>query len=233
VVRKASNKHYTNEEIVGTVRNCLAVGAHRFDLFFMVGLPRQTAASALETVDFCQYLLETLDGDSRLIPFTAPLAPFLDPGSPAFENPEKFGYRLHCHTLEDHRQALLAPTWKHILSYETKWMDRDTLAATTYETGRRLNRLKARHGITSQELAAETEERIDRAIALMAHIDELVETCPPAHVQREMMDLKDQIDRANTSTVCEKEELDMPVGWLPFNAWDLAKIGVGEIWNRR
>ena len=230
-VRKASNKRYTNEEIVETARNCLAVGARRFDLFFMLGLPKQTAASALETVDFCQHLLETLNGDTRLIPFIAPLAPFLDPGSPAFENPGKFGYRLHCHTLEDHRQALLAPTWKHILSYETKWMNRDTLAATTYEAGRRLNRLKAHYGITSQKLAAETEGRIDRAVSLMSRIDKLIETRSPEHVQREMLGLKDQIDRANTSTVCEKGELDMPVGWLPFNVWELAKIGVSEVWN--
>lgn len=195
------------------------------------GLPKQTAASALEAVDFCQYLLETLGGDSRLVPFIAPLAPFLDPGSPAFENPDKFGYRLHCHTLEDHRQALLAPTWKHILSYETRWMDRDALAATTYEAGRRLNRLKFHHGITSQELAAETEDRIDRAVALMARIDELIETRTSEYVRREMLSFKDQIDRANTSTVCEKEELDMPVGWLPFNGWELVKIGASEIWN--
>jgi len=230
-VRKALGKHYTNEGIEETVRNCLAVGARRFDLFFMIGLPRQTPASALETVDFCAHLLQAVDGDRRLVPFTAPLAPFLDPASPAFEDPDRFGYRLHYRTLEEHRQALLAPTWKHILSYETVWMDRDTLAATTYEAGRRLNRLKARWGIVSQERAAETEERIERALSLMARIDHLLATSTPDEVEREMLALKDQIERANTSTVCDKEELDVPVGWLPFNVVELAKLGLSQMWG--
>ncbi len=230
-VRKALNKGYSNQGVIDTVKNCLAVGASRFDLFFMIGLPQQTAASALETVDFCADLWQQLDGDPRFIPFTAPLAPFLDPGSLAFEHPDQYGYRLFCRTLEEHRQALLAPTWKHILSYETRWLDRDTLAATTYEAGRRLNRLKARYGVASPELAAETEERINRAIALMAQIDEWIATLPADEVEQRMLAIKDQIDRANTSTVCEKEELDVPVSWMPFNVWGLFKLGLRELWR--
>jgi B12-binding domain/radical SAM domain protein len=242
-VRKALGKGYTNRGIEDTVRHCLDVGARRFDLFFMIGLQKQTPASALETVEYCERLLQATDGNGRsaargrLIPFVAPLAPFLDPGSPAFENPAQFGYRLNCHTLEDHRRALLAPTWKHILSYETQWMDRDTIAATTYETGRRLNRMKARYGIVSQEKAEETEERIDRALALMARIDEtLAGAALPAdglspQVEEQLLALKDQIDRANTSTVCDKGELDVSVGWPPFNVLELAKVGASEIWD--
>jgi hypothetical protein len=155
----------------------------------------------------------------------------LDPGCPAFEDPARHGYRLFCRTLEDHRQALLAPTWKHILSYETEWMDRDTIAETTYEAGRRLNRLKARYGIISQAKADETEERIARARSLMAQIDELLTTVGPDQMQAQMMGLKNQIERANTSTVCDKEELDLSVGWPPFNVIELAKIGASEVWN--
>jgi B12-binding domain/radical SAM domain protein len=230
-VRKALGKGYSNQGIEQTVHNCMAVGARRFDLFFMIGLRQQTAASVLETVEYCERLLRTMDGDRRLIPFVAPLAPFLDPGSPAFEDPGRFGYRLHCRTLEEHRQALLAPTWKHILSYETEWMDRDTIATTTYEAGRRLNRLKARYGIISQEKASETEERIERALSLMARIDHVLATATPEEVNREMLALKDQIDRANASTVCDKKELDVPLGWLPFNVVELTKLGISEIWD--
>jgi B12-binding domain/radical SAM domain protein len=247
VVRKALGKAYTNQGIEDTVRHCLAAGARRFDLFFMIGLQKQTVASALGTVEYCEHLLRrmndirTADGGGRLIPFVAPLAPFLDPGSPAFENPERFGYQLHCRTLEDHRRALLAPTWKHMLSYETAWMDRDAIAAATYEAGRRLNRLKASYGIVSQEKAAETEDRIDRALSLMAQIDGLLSTAtlgtePSSlalwqEVEPQLLALKGQIDRANTSTVCDKQELDLAVGWPPFNVFELTKIGVSEIWS--
>lgn len=230
-VRRALGKHYSNEDILNTVRNCLAVGARRFDLFFMIGLPKQTPSSALETVEFCEHLLDAVDGDPRLIPFTAPLAPFLDPASPAYEDPDRFGYRLRCHTLEDHRRALLAPTWKHILSYETAWMDRDTLARTTYEAGRRLNRLKARYGIISPEKAADTEARIGRALSLMERIDHLIATRSSAEVEQEMLAMKDEIDQANTSTVCDKEELDVPVSWIPFNLPGLMRLGWSELWR--
>jgi B12-binding domain/radical SAM domain protein len=230
-VRKALGKGYTNDGIESTIRNCLDVGCRRFDLFFMLGLPNQTATSALETVDYCEHLLQALGGDRRLMPFVAPLAPFLDPGSPAFEDPERFGYRLHCRTLEDHRRALLAPSWKHVLSYETRWMDRDTIAATTYEAGRRLNRLKARYGLVGAEKAAETEDRIGRALSLMARIDELVATRTPGQVEQELLAIRDEIDRANTSTVCDKRELDVPVGRIPFNLAQLAAMGLGEAWR--
>jgi B12-binding domain/radical SAM domain protein len=230
-IRRALGTDYTNDEIEQTIQNCLAAGMRRFDLFFLIGLHRQTAASALETVDYCEHLLDAMNGHGRLIPFIAPLAPFLDPGSPAFEDPARFGYRLHCRTLEDHRRALLSPTWKHVLSYETRWMDRDTIAATTYEAGRRLNGLKARHGLVSQEKAAEIEERIGRARALMDRIDRLIATAGPERMEQELLALKDQIDQANTSTVCDKRELDVPLGWIPFNVAGLAKLGMSELWD--
>ena len=49
-------------------------------------------------------------------------------------------------------------------------MNRDEIASATYEAGRRLNALKARHGLVSAEMAAETEARIERAVALMERL---------------------------------------------------------------
>ena len=36
------------------------------------------------------------------------MAPFLDPGSLVFDNPEEYGYTLRATTLEEHRQLLRA-----------------------------------------------------------------------------------------------------------------------------
>ncbi|MEE8392387.1 MAG: TIGR04190 family B12-binding domain/radical SAM domain protein [Anaerolineae bacterium] len=230
-VRRAIHKHFSNAEIEETIAACLDVGCRRFDLFFMTGLPEQTKQSVLESVEYCEHLLTRFD-DGRFIPFIGPLAPFVDPGSPFYEHPDKYGYTIHCRTLEEHRQALLAPTWKHILSYETRWMSRDDIAQVTYEAGRRLNALKARFGLVSQEVAAETEERIVRAVSLMAQIDRLIERCTPEELERELLALKPQIDRANTSTVCEKTELDLPFGTTAFNLPQLVKMGVADTWRR-
>ena len=226
VVRRASGKGYTNAGIEQTIAACLATGARRFDLFFMIGLSQQTPASALATIDYCRELLTRVD-DPRLIPFTSPLAPFLDPGSRAYEQADRFGYMRHARTLEDHRQLLLQPTWKHILSYETRWMDRDALADVTYEAGFRLNRLKREFGIISGEKAEETEARIGQARALMREIEGLMARLDGDALERALLALKPRIDVANTSTVCDKSELDVDVGLLPFKIINLARVGLG------
>jgi B12-binding domain/radical SAM domain protein len=226
IVRKASGKGYSNAGIEQTIEVCLNAGVKRFDLFFMIGLSQQTPASALDTVSYCQTLLERFE-DPRLIPFTSPLAPFLDPGSLAYEQSERFGYIRHAHTLDDHRQRLLQPTWKHILSYETRWMDRHTLADITYESGFRLNRLKREFDIVSPQKAAETEARIAQARALMRQIDDLMARLDKSALELELLKLKPQIDKANTSTVCDKAELDVNVGLVPFKIINLARVGLG------
>jgi len=225
-VRRAAGKLYSNEGIEQTIAACLDVGARRFDLFFMIGLSQQTPASALETVDYCRSLLKQFD-DGRLIPFTSPLAPFLDPGSRAYEQSDRFGYIRHASTVADHRELLLQPTWRDILSYETRWMDRQSIADVTYEAGCRLNRLKREAGLVSAAMADETESRIQAARGLMREIDHLVATKPAEELDAALMALKPRIDQANTSTVCDKEELDAAAGLVPFKIINLAQIGLG------
>jgi B12-binding domain/radical SAM domain protein len=238
-VRRYSGKPFSNEAIESSIEHVLAVGGQRMDLFFMSGMPGQTPQSVLDSIDYCGHLLRRFDGDERLKLFISPLAPFLDPGSLAFEKPEQYGYRKFCHTLEDHRQALLAPSWKYVLSYETRWMNRSELVDCTYEAGLRLNRLKAEFGQISAERAQLTEERIELAIALMKRIDRLVETTAPSELERYLMPLRDEIEEVNRSTVCEKEELDLPVTGMPVKLGQalglLIEDGFGNLrrWIRR
>jgi B12-binding domain/radical SAM domain protein len=160
---RALNRRFdcTNEAIEHTIRQALENGAGRVDLFFMVGIPGQTYDDAVGCVDFCRSLLARLGGDRRLSFFVAPLAPFLDPGSEAYEQPERFGYRVRFRTLEEHRAALTAPNWKEMLSYETAWMTRDEIVAATYEALRGMTRLKAERGQISLDVSIETLAAID------------------------------------------------------------------------
>jgi len=162
----------------------------------------------METIDYCEHLMKTFD--RRLSPFISPLAPFLDPGSIAFERPEQVGYRVFYKTLEDYRKALLAPSWKYTLSYETKWMTRDEIVENSYQAGLRLNRLKERFGLLAGEIARKTEERILLAMDMIREIDEIILVAEPERSQR-LMALKETIDRASMSTVCDKEEIKWPV----------------------
>jgi B12-binding domain/radical SAM domain protein len=225
-VRKAFGRPYTNQPMEKMIADAIDLGCKRIDLFFMIGLPKQTYQSVMDTVDYCRDLLKRFQPYDKLIPFISPLAPFLDPGSTVFEEPEKYGYRLLYRTVEEHRQALMTPSWKYILNYETEWMDRNEIVASTYESGKRLNRLKAEFGLIDRKTAESVELRIERALAMMGEIDRIMALPDPA--QREsalesMLKKPLSLETYSMSTVCEKRELEWPTRFIRMNLFKIIK----------
>ena len=234
-VRTAFGRPYGNQAIEDTMRYALEADVKRLDVFFMIGLGHQDYQSVMDTVDYSEYLMRDLDPSShrRLIPFISPLAPFLDPGSPVFERPERFGYRLLARTLEEHRQALVQPSWKYVLNYETEWMNRDQIVASTYEAGLRLNRAKAQYGLVDVEQAERTEARILKARRLIAQVDDFMSIDDENRRARLLHAIKPQVDDANLSTVCDKAELNVPLTGLRLNLPQTAGFFLGQILRRR
>ena len=224
-VRRASGRHYSNEALEQTISDALSAGCGRLDIFFMIGLPKQTPQSVMETVDYCDHLLQKFRGDKRLALFIAPLSPFLDPGSLGFEQPERHGYRIRFRTLEEHRQALVAPSWKYSLNYETEWMTRHQIVETAYEAILRLNRLKARYGNIPQKLAEAGEQRIQAAREMMHRIDDILSR---GNYHEELSHLKGEIDRINMFPVSEKRQLELPVGLVKLKFWRLPWYWMAE-----
>jgi hypothetical protein len=216
------------------MRYALEAGVKRLDVFFMIGLPEQDYESVMDTVEYSKYLMEELDPgpQRRLIPFISPLAPFLDPGSPVFENPERYGYRFFARTLEEHRQALVQPSWKYVLNYETQWMSRDQIVDSTYEAGLRLNRLKAEFGLVDPDQAARTEARILKARQLIAQVDDIVSIRDPERRAKLLRAIKPQVDDANLSTVCDKAELNVPLTGIKLNLPRAAGFFIEQIVKR-
>ena len=233
-VRAAFGRTYSNAELEDTIAGALEAGCKRFDLFFMIGLPEQTYDSVMETVEYCGRLMERFNtgGQPRLFPFISPFAPFLDPGSEVFNDPEHYGYKLLRNTLEEHRQALVQPSWKLVLNYETRWMNRDEIANATYEAGLRFNQLKVKYGLVGEKQAAATEERIRRAIRLMNRIDEILAE-PDENLRNELLTaIKGQVDSANISTVCDKRELEAQISGLwRINFVRGVQVAISEMWR--
>ncbi|UCB52321.1 MAG: TIGR04190 family B12-binding domain/radical SAM domain protein, partial [Candidatus Zixiibacteriota bacterium] len=171
-IRSTFGRPYDNEKMERMIERILKLGCHKFDLFFMIGLPGQDVKSVMDTVEYVDQLLERVGNSKNLFPYISPLAPFLDPGSMVFENPKDYGYRLFYRTLEEHRKALLEPSWKQMLSYETTWMTRDEIVESTYRSASRLNQVKYSHGLVRPKRFREIEERIDRAQNIIRIIDE-------------------------------------------------------------
>lgn len=208
-VRRAAGRYYSNQDLEQTLSDALDVDCGRLDVFFMIGLPKQTPKSVMDTIDYCDFLLQKFSGDKRLSLFIAPLAPFLDPGSLGFEQPQRHGYRILFRTLEEHRQALLAPSWKYSLNYETQWMTRQQIVDTAYEAILRLNRLKAKYGIIPKPMAEAGEQRIKAAWEMVHHIDELLAR---GDLEAKLPHLKPKIDEINAFPVVERSQLELPVG---------------------
>lgn len=229
-IRSKVGKGYTNEELEESVEAALRYHSERFDLYYIIGLPHQTPDSVQATIEYCDYLYGRFRGDPRLRLFISPLAPFLDPGSRGFMQPEEFGYRLTCHTLEEHRQALLQPSWKYTLNYETEWMTRDQLVDSTYRAALDLNRIKLKWRVIPESEAARTEARILRAIEVMKKVDEIVASTDDADERRRrLLTLKKEADGASISTVCDKSELEWRAGkgLVKFRPWPLLKTALG------
>jgi len=225
-VRKAFGRPYGNQSLETMLGDAVDLGSKRIDLFFMTGLPRQTYSSVLETVDYCRSLLERFRPYGKLFPFISPLAPFLDPGSAVFEAPEKYGYHLLCRTVEEHRQALLAPSWKYILNYETEWMNRDEIVASTYEAGKRLNRLKAEFGLIDPKTAQSVELRLEAAIGMMKEIDRIMTTSNAIEKEAALESLSGgrlALQHYSMSTICEKKELEWPTRFIRMNFFKILR----------
>jgi len=225
-IRKIMGKSFTNEDMIKSIEYALSSGAARFDLYFMTGLPHQDRKSILETVDFCSKVYERLGWDSRFAPFISPMAPFLDPGSRAFENPEKFGYKLLFTTLKEHIEAITMPSWKYILNYESRYITKDDLVYATYEAALGLNRLKAKSGSISEKVMQDNKSRTDRAIQIMKRIDEIMKIEDNDLREKKLGELGKETYKYSLSTVCEKKELEFPLSNKSFNWFEIIKTSI-------
>ncbi|HEY6972654.1 MAG TPA: TIGR04190 family B12-binding domain/radical SAM domain protein [Candidatus Angelobacter sp.] len=208
---------YNNAQFEEILLEALHLRCNRVDVFFMIGLPRQTYQSVMQTIDYCKHLFEI--SDRRLSCFISPMGPFLDPASRAFEEPEKFGYRLFARSLEEHRQLLIQPTWESILNYETQWMTRAELVDATYDAGEQLNKLKLEYGRISPQRAQAVADRIKAARELRQRLA----IAQNGNGHRTPSGLEGEIVKFSESTVCDKKELFWPAHFLNFK--------ISEIWR--
>lgn len=224
-VRKAFGKgHYTMRELEDTIVDALShPNCERFDLYFMTGIPKQTAKSVRETGEYVQHLYERVNYDPRLVVLTSPMAPFLDVGSIAFDNPEHYGYKLRARTFEEHRERMILPSWKHIMNYESTYMSNDEMVEATYDAALDLNRIKGEHGILDPKMAAGVDARIRQAREQMRRLDDVLYN-GTGRIDARLASLKEEFERLSENTVAEKSELNWAFDVKPTHVGHLAKL---------
>lgn len=213
-VRKKFGKAvYTNEQFRDSLIAGFRAGAQRGDVYFLTGIPYQTYSSIMEIPDFVDWLYQSMNGQrKKLACFVAPLAPFVDPGSLAFEKPEYYGFNITARTLDEHKQHILKPSWKYWMNYESKYLNRDQLVDATYRCALRLNEIKRKHGAVPQEDARRVELNIKNAMEIMNRVDEIYHSpLSDEEKNRKYALLSADMVRYSLSTVCEKKELEWSV----------------------
>ena len=159
-VRRAQGRRYSDSALYRTVSKALENGCDKADVFFMIGLSKETKESMNNTMAMCQRLID-MDKGLRVFPFIAPYAPFLDPGSLAFDYPERYGFKSFSRSLMDHYRLLdSSTTWKDFLSYETNSLSKDDIVDLTYECALGLVEMKGKAGILDDEQLTGLRERI-------------------------------------------------------------------------
>jgi B12-binding domain/radical SAM domain protein len=136
-VRRQLGRHYTTAELLKTIQLC-----HKYLIpvttFFSTGLAGETRQEMLETWELWDKLssLENISmarGDSLGLGSGVPLGGpimgpiLLDPGSPAFDSPQQYGYKLLYQNLKEYIAGLSGPSWLQWLNYETSEMNKQAI----------------------------------------------------------------------------------------------------------
>jgi B12-binding domain/radical SAM domain protein len=210
-IRRIMGKPYTTDAMERTVRSAIERGAEKLDIYYMVGLSGQSPESVLNSIVYTKRLYERMGKSTKIFSFISPMAPFLDPGSKVFENPERYGFTKLYYTLREHKQAMYQPSWKLYLSYYTKWMTRDQIAETTYEAMIRMNKLKVEMGVITESHGETVEAGLKLARDIMRKID-LIRSSTEIESERSKryIELRAEIDEAKKSAGVSKKELRMP-----------------------
>ncbi|MEH7438202.1 TIGR04190 family B12-binding domain/radical SAM domain protein [Neobacillus drentensis] len=225
-IRKYNGKlPCSNEKVIEMLQAALKHNCAKIDLFFMTGIPIQGYESAMRNVDFCEIIHKKCDGNLRISYFVAPLSPFLDPGSPAFEHPEKYGYKKFCHKLEDFREAMRQPSWKNMLSYETNSMTRAEIVRATYDSALKLNDFKYKNNLITKEVHDEVAVKIDKSLEFLQRLDRIM-LLPKSKQKQEMEKIKEEVDQINRHSICGKNELKWEVKKLFADFPSLTYIGL-------
>ena len=149
-VRRVHGRNYTNEELFDTLKLCKKYGIP-LGVFSMFALAEDTEETIKETwkvwEQICALNKEVV-GETPVFYSFGPMI-LLDPGSLAFDFPEKYGFSLIFDSFEDYYSGISLPSWHLWMSYETKRLDKETIARLFIESIEYSINLREKYGISS------------------------------------------------------------------------------------
>ncbi|MEM2123526.1 MAG: radical SAM protein [Candidatus Bathyarchaeia archaeon] len=138
-VRRSQGREYSNDELLKTCRYCREYDVP-IGIFYMIALGNETFETIRETWKLWKKIYSLEDRLSRRPRIFQDFGPmiFLDPGSLAFDHPERYGYKLRFKKFQDYYSAMNSPHWSQWISYETKNLSRQDVAYMILKSAEKL-----------------------------------------------------------------------------------------------
>ncbi len=205
-VRRKIGRNYSNAALRDMLEKAFSCGCRQFDLYFSVGLGGQSEESIHATLKLAEQLMEEHRG-RRLLPFISPYAPFLDPGSIAYEHPERCGFVKFAESMMDHYRILdTGLSWKDFLSYRTTHLSREDIVRLSYQAALRLAELKAEAGIIDLDSLEEIRHRIEVSQDMIRVVEAHRRgECSEVKMRESLMELRERV-------MIDRRELDWSKG---------------------
>lgn len=150
-VRRAHGRKYSNEELFDTIRLCKKYNI-AIAIFSMIALAKDTPETIKKNwevwEEICRLNDKTADRASAMYSF-GPMI-LLDPGSHAFDYPDKYGYRLRFKNLEDYVSGMSLPSWYQWISYETEYLSKNMIIKLINNSIENSISLMGKYGICSK-----------------------------------------------------------------------------------
>lgn len=203
-VRWQLGRHYSTEKMLETIKIC-----HQYHIpvtnFFSVGLAGESMTQVQETWRLWEQLdalnHEALEqghfGDiSDAVPIGGQVmgSILIDPGSPAFHAPEKYGYKLLYKDLEAYIHGLSQPAWSQWLNYETRVLDRNAIVDLIHRSVEFTIDQREKYGFYSAYEAHYERCRLEADRVIVQEMENIMNLDNPRERQMRIVSMRRNLD---------------------------------------
>lgn len=169
VGRACGRGSYSMEILEKWIKGVSGIQGAEVQVWFMIGLPKQTKASVRRDIDFSKKLL-TRYGDKGVTAIVSPMVT-LDPGSIVADYPDKHGFKLFGNSLSDSENLFSAYYWKYRMNYETQWLTREDIFQLSLDAVLEITRTKNDLGLATDSMLKKVEFEVNTSRELAKTID--------------------------------------------------------------
>jgi B12-binding domain/radical SAM domain protein len=203
-VRQKLGRNYSNDDLFNTVNLC-----HKYLLpvtpFFSVGLAGESREnveetwavwdklSSLENIALSRNRFLGLEGSAAQGgPIMGPI--LLDPGSLAFDFPEKYGYKVLYKNLEEYIEGMSRPSWHQWLNYETELLDKRALTEVILQSIAFSIEQRAEYGFNNKYQAEAERRKLKADVIAVQEVERIMKIDDTEAREKALKDLRIKID---------------------------------------